>query len=171
MGGPASSRRRRRPPSAGIDGAGIGVAVARLSSAADRDLHLADAWDLHVLPRGWTARAATEPWKDATLIPAFTDPFSDTLYDPVLTDHLHLRFASHPIGDSTPDEWVAEQLAGVGCPAAEPIAVDGATGLIGADDCDAVAVATAGRGYWIALGASNDDPVATAYDRVVRGGP
>jgi hypothetical protein len=115
-------------------------------------------------PEGWTARAATEPWADATQGPVFTDPFSDILYDPVLGDHLHLRFASHPIGDSTPDAWVAEQMAGGGCTAAEPITVDGATGRI--DDCDLVVVATAGRGYWIALGASDDDPVATAaYDR------
>ena len=37
---------------AGIGGAGIGGAVARIPSAADRELHLAAAWDLRVLPRG-----------------------------------------------------------------------------------------------------------------------
>ena len=45
--------------------------------------------------------------------------------------------------------------------------MDGATGLIGANDCDiTVAVTTAGRGYWISLRTSNDDPSAVAsYDR------
>ena len=53
------------------------------------------------------------------------------------------------------------------CPATEPIAVDGATGLIAAEGCDdMVAVTTAGRGYWIILRTSDDDPAAVAsYDR------
>ena len=42
-------------------------------------------------------------------------------------------------------------MAGYNCTTTEPIAVDGATGLIGADDCHIVAVTTAGRGYWIGL--------------------
>ena len=117
-------------------------------------------------PEGWIAQAATEPWTDAADEPLFSDPVADKVYDSALADHLHLRFASQPIGDSAPDAWVAEQMAGSGCTAAEPITVDGATGLIGADDCDLVAVTTAGRGYWIALGASNDEAAATApYDR------
>jgi hypothetical protein len=115
-------------------------------------------------PEGWIARAATEPWGPEG--PNFSDPFVDVLYDPVLEGNLHLRFASQPIGDSTPDEWVAEQLAGDGCSATEPITVDGVTGLIGANDCSTVAVATAGRGYWIRLHTSPDDPLAVAaYDR------
>jgi len=117
-------------------------------------------------PEGWIAQAATEPWTDAADEPVFSDPVADKVYDSALADHLHLRFASQPIGDSTPDAWVAQLFANGGCAAAEPITVDGATGRIGADDCDMVAVTTAGRGYWIALGASNDDPHATAaYDR------
>ena len=47
---------RTRQPAAGVGrplrSAGIDGAVARISSAADPDLHLADAWDLHVVPRG-----------------------------------------------------------------------------------------------------------------------
>ena len=117
-------------------------------------------------PKGWTAEAATEPWTDGTHQPISTDSFADDLYHPVLTDHLFLSFASQPLGDSTPDEWVAAQMAGE-CPATEPIAVDGATGLITAGDCDdMVAVATADRGYWIILRTSDDDPAAVAsYDR------
>ena len=117
-------------------------------------------------PEGWIARAATEPWTDRPGEPEFAHPGFDVLRDPVLGDHLFLRMTSRPIGDSTPDEWVAEQVAGEGCTATEPIVVDGATGLIGADDCDAVAVTTAGRGYSIWLHASGDDPRAVApYDR------
>ena len=43
-----------------------------------------------------------------TLYPA---PACDFLYDPTLTDHLFLAIASQPIGDSTPEEWVAAQAA------------------------------------------------------------
>jgi hypothetical protein len=52
-----------------------------------------------------------------------------------------------------------------GCTATEPIAVDGATGVIGADACDVVAVTTAGRGYRIQLYTSGDEPSNGAYDR------
>lgn len=116
-------------------------------------------------PEGWTARAATKPFTGGQ--PNFSDPFGDVLYAPVLEDHLFLTIASEPIGDSSPDAWVAEQLAGDGCPTTEPIAVDGAAGLIGTNDCDGqVAVTTAGRGYWIHLRRSPDDPAAVAsYDR------
>ncbi len=117
-------------------------------------------------PEGWIAEAATEPWTDGTHHPDFTDTFADDLYDPVLTDHLDLAFASQPLGDSTPDEWVAEQMAGNDCSATEPIAVDGATGLIGGRRLDMVAVTAAGRGYWIILRTSDDVPSAVAaYDR------
>jgi hypothetical protein len=115
-------------------------------------------------PEGWTARAATEPWTDRPGVPEYLDPGFDVLYDPVLTDHLFLGIVSKPIGDSTPADWVAAHMAG--CTTTEPIAVDGATGLIGANDCDTVAVTSAGRGYQIALFASGDDPDLVApYDR------
>ena len=117
-------------------------------------------------PQGWTARAATEPWTDRPGEHQFIHPGFDVLHDPVQTDHLFLHIRSQPIGDSTPEDWVAASMAGEGCTATEPIAVDGATGLIGANDCDTVAVTTAGRGYWISLFTSDDDPVVVApYDR------
>lgn len=78
-----------------------------------------------------------------------------------------MTIASQPIGDSTPEDWVAEQMAsGEGCTATGPIAVDGATGLIGVDECNVAVVTTAGRGYWIQLYTSGDDELAVAaYDR------
>ena len=118
-------------------------------------------------PEAWTAQAATELWTDRTFPLAFQVPQADLLYDPTLTDHLFLTFASQPIGDSTPTDWVAEQMAsGEGCTATEPVAVDGASGLIGKDGCNVAVVTTAGRGYWIQLYTGGDDPVAVAaYDR------
>lgn len=118
-------------------------------------------------PEGWTAQAATEPWTDQTFPLLFRVPQADFLYDPMLTDHLFVTMASQPIGDSTPEEWVAEQMASdEGCTATEPIAVDGATGLIGADGCNVAAVTTASRGYWIQLLTSDDEPfLGSTYDR------
>jgi hypothetical protein len=116
-------------------------------------------------PEGWTAQAATEPWP-GTGGPHFPDPYADLMYDAATEGDLFLVLGSRPIGDSTPDEWVAKTVADdEGCSATEPIAVDGATGLIG-PDCNIVWVTTAGRGYRIRLYASNDDPLAVApYDR------
>jgi hypothetical protein len=118
-------------------------------------------------PEGWTAQAATGPWTDSTFPLAFGEPHADFLYDPILTSDLFLTIASQPIGDSTPEDWAAEQMASdEGCTATGPIAVDGATGLIGADGCDVAVVTTAGRGYWIQLYTSGDDELAVApYDR------
>ena len=118
-------------------------------------------------PEGWTAQAATGPWTDPTFPLSFGEPHADWLSDPILTYNLFLAIASQPIGDSAPEDWVAEQMAsGEGCTATEPIAVDGATGLIGVGECTVAVVITAGRGYWIQLYTSGDDPVAvSAYDR------
>ena len=119
-------------------------------------------------PQGWAAQAATEPWTDRTLNRVFLETEqADFLYDTVLDEgHLFLTIASQPIGDAAPEDWVAEQMASYECAATEPIAVDGATGLIGAEGCDLVVVTTDGRGYWIDLFKSGDDPsVVAAYDR------
>lgn len=118
-------------------------------------------------PEGWTAQAATGPWTDSTFPLLFGEPHADFLYDPALTSDLFLTIASQPIGDSTPEDWVAEQMASdEGCTATEPNAVDGAPGLIGDGDCDVTVVTIAGRGYWIQLYTSDDDELAVArYDR------
>jgi hypothetical protein len=115
-------------------------------------------------PEGWTAQAATESWTDEILF--FRVPQGDFLYDLGRTDHLFLVIASQLIGDSGPDEWVAETLTLAECSITEPIAVDGATGLIGANDCNAAAVTTDGRGYLIRLYTSPDEPsLSVTYDR------
>ena len=117
-------------------------------------------------PEGWTERAATEPWTDAGGL-SFPDPFAELLIDP-LTENLFLMFGSQPIGNSTPDEWVAETIAADDCQAfTEPIAVDGATGLIEACHPYIVAVTTAGRGYYIRLytPTSNEGFAFAPYDR------
>jgi hypothetical protein len=123
-------------------------------------------------PEGWTAQAATEPWTARTFSLAFGEPHADWLSDPTLTHTLFLTIASQPITDPTLgdpidailEEWVAEQMASdEGCTVTEPIAVDRAPGLIGADGCNVAVVATAnvtlgefsegtaGRGYWLQL--------------------
>ena len=95
---------------------------------------------------------------------SFPVPQVDWLYDPALTSDLFLAIASQPIGDSTPEDWVAEQLASEeGCGTTEPITIDGGTGLTG---CTLAVVTAAGRGYWIQLYTSGDDPSAVApYDQ------
>jgi len=122
-------------------------------------------------PEGWTTQAATEPWTGE--VPLFRAPPGDFLYDPYRTGNLFLAIESQPIGDSTPDEWVAERLEWAAenlpskaCAASEPITVDGATGLIGADDCNVAAVTIDGRGYMILIYTSPDEPSLSAtYDR------
>ena len=117
-------------------------------------------------PEGWTARAATEPWTVRPDVAQFEDPGYDVLQDPVLDSNLFLYIGSRPIGDSTPEDWVAATMAD--CTTTEPITVGGATGLIGpeSEGCNAMAAVTSGgRGYWISLYTSPDDPSAVApYD-------
>ena len=114
-------------------------------------------------PEGWTAQAATGPWTDSTFPLNFEGTHADFLYDPVLTSDLFLTIASQPIGDATPEDWAAEQMASdEGCgTTTQPITVDGASGL-GADGCTVVVVTTGGRGYWIQLYTS--DSASDAYD-------
>jgi hypothetical protein len=103
-------------------------------------------------PEGWTAKAATEPWTEVTFPLSFGGPQVDWLYDPTLTDgDLFLAIASQPIGDASPEDWVAAQMASdEGCATTEPVTVDGAAGLTG-DGCTVAVVTTGGRGYWIQL--------------------
>jgi hypothetical protein len=133
-------------------------------------------------PEGWTVLAATEPWTGCLYCSAVhSAPYLDVLLHPVHDDGLFLRIASQPIGDSTPEDWVAEQMAsdladcdvdtpgcGHRCTTTEPIIVDGATGLSGGDTCLVAVVTTAGRGYHIDLWMSPDDRDLFAregYDR------
>jgi hypothetical protein len=118
-------------------------------------------------PEGWEVfRAATEPWTDRPGVPQFLHPGIDMLSDPAI-DELFLAIGSQPIGESSPEEWVAANSAGFGCSSTEAITVDGAAGRIGAD-CRFAFVTTAGRGYWIQVYRSGDDwgqDASAPYDR------
>ena len=116
-------------------------------------------------PEGWTAEAATEPWTASTFPLSFTVPQVDWLYDPDLEADLFLAIASQPIGDSTPEDWLAEQMGseeGCDTTASQSITVDGGTGL-SATDCTMAVVTADGRGYWIQLYTGDEAPVS--YDR------
>ena len=114
-------------------------------------------------PDGWTVQAATEPWTGDPIWPSFGQPAGDFMYDPDRADHLFLLVASQPIGELTPDQWVADALAD--CTQTEPTAVDGADGLIGVN-CTEAAVTTDGRGYIVVLYTSSDEPELSVYDQV-----
>jgi hypothetical protein len=119
-------------------------------------------------PEGWIAQAATGSWTERTFPLLFGEPHADWLYDPVHESNLFLTVASQPLGESTAEDWLADQMASEeGCgTSTDPITVDGATGLIGAGGCNTAVVTTDGRGYWILLYTSGDDPDAVApYDR------
>jgi hypothetical protein len=116
-------------------------------------------------PERWTAQAAIEPWEGQPF-PNFKDPSADVIYDPVHAGELWLMLASTPPEASDPDRWPADMFAATECSSTEPVSVDGATGLIGADfdstECTVVFVTTGGRGFQIRLYDSNDEG---AYDR------
>jgi len=119
-------------------------------------------------PEGWSTRAATQPWTDPTFPLDFRGNQTDFLFDPIRQGDLFLTVASQPIGDATPEAWLAEQMAsGEGCGTpTKPVMVDSASGLTGGDACTVAVVTSAGRGYWIQLYTSGDDPTAVApYDR------
>jgi hypothetical protein len=123
-------------------------------------------------PEGWTEQAATEPWTDMRA-PFSGERVFDFMFDPIAHDGLFLAMASAPIGDSSPEEWMAAALAGVECTEAEPTEVDGAAARIASEGesegvgCPVhLAVVTlGGRGYWIELYTSYDNPEFAPYDR------
>jgi hypothetical protein len=119
------------------------------------------------IPDGWTTRAATAPWTASTFPVEYDGKQTDVVYDPVQEANLFLTVASQPLGASTPDAWVAQQMGSdEGCAATEPVTVDGAAGQIGLGGCNIAVATTGGRGYWIQLYTSGDDPAAVApYDR------
>ena len=118
-------------------------------------------------PEGWIVQAATAPWTGNSFPLEWGQPHADWISDPILEHNLFLAIASQSVGDASSEEWMAERLATYDdrCGATEPIDIGGAQGLI-ADACDVALVTTEGRGYWIQLYTSGDDPIAVApYDR------
>ena len=119
-------------------------------------------------PQGWTTRLATEAWEGG--VPNADAATADMIHDPVLTDHLLLTVASMPLGGANADQWATDRFEEEAdwCPDTEPITVDGATGVIGAGDCNPhlLYVAKGDRGYLILLRVSPDEPwLAPVYDR------
>jgi hypothetical protein len=115
-------------------------------------------------PTGWTARPSTEAW--TTSVPDYLSNAGDVVYDPTLGEgQLWISVASQPLGESTPDAWMAETIAlDDGCTATKPITIDGASGLVGADGCTRAAVTTDGRGYFFWLYTSGDAASLSVYD-------
>ena len=136
-------------------------------AAALTETFTSDAYGITMsYPSGWTARPATEAW--TTSVPDYLSNAGDVVYDPTLGEgQLWISVASQPLGESTPDAWMAETIAlDDGCTATEPITIDGANGLVGADGCTRAVVTTDGRGYFIWLYTGGDDPsIAAAYDQ------
>ncbi len=117
-------------------------------------------------PAGWSTKPATEPWTTEGN-PLVSEPYADILHDPVLGDHLFAGVASQPLAGKTGDQWVADFQASSGCGPAEPVTVDGASGSISeGGGCIIAALAVDGRGYFVWLSRSTDEPwLDEVYDR------
>jgi len=116
-------------------------------------------------PAGWTTRSATEPWTVDPL-PVFSDSNLDVLYGPELEDHLFFGLASQPLAGRAGDQWAADFVSGADCGPAEPVTIDGAAAFLGEGQCIIAAVATGGRGYFVWLHRSPDEPwLVQVYDR------
>jgi hypothetical protein len=123
-------------------------------------------------PEGWTTQPANKPWTGLTS-PFSGDTVFDFMFDPIAHDGLFLSMASQPIGDATPEDWMATALASVECTEAEPTEVDGAPALIASEGAvegegcpvHMAVVTLGGRGYWIELYTSYDNPEFAPYDR------
>ena len=116
-------------------------------------------------PSGWVTAPATEPWT-ATSDPNYGSAARDQIYDANVKDHLFLSMASQPLAGKTADAWVSSVLAepDEGCDphAIEPTTIDGAQGQM----CAGLAVVAAGgRGYFVRLYTSSDEPwIPVNYD-------
>jgi hypothetical protein len=119
-------------------------------------------------PETWSTRPATGPWTSGYV--DFGQPGADLIYDSELEASLFLALASQPLGDQTPAEWEADIWAIISedepasdCAAeADPVTVDGSAGV----RCDNLVLVTeGGRGYWLMLYTSGDEPwVGEVYD-------
>ena len=105
-------------------------------------------------PEGWTVQPATQASTGAE--GNFGDPNIDTIYEPRLQDHLFVAIRSSPLGDQTPEAWLAAQAVATECPSTGPATIDGIAGRIGTD-CDVALVVKGDRGYVIHLYTSGDE--------------
>jgi hypothetical protein len=173
VGGPASQPPATVAPSEAPASAPPASAVpSPISASALTQIFTSTVHGISVsYPEGWIIEPATGPWTDGPNSHSFNNPQDDRLFGmPITMDELFLNIASQPIGDAAPEDWTAEQMAEwestPGCTATEPIAVDGATGLIGSEGCDLAVVTTDGRGYWISLRTNPDGgSVVAPFDR------
>jgi hypothetical protein len=114
-------------------------------------------------PGRWFVKPATQASTGAEA--NFGDPNADFIYDPTLQDHLYLATRSSPIGNQTPQAWLADQAVVSECPSTGPVTIDGIAGTIGTD-CDVALVVKGDRGYAIHLYTSGDEPwVGQVYNR------
>lgn len=120
-------------------------------------------------PVGWMVQPATDLWTGG--VPQMMSEFADVICSwggqsiparstcdesPV---NVFIGLASQSLGGATGDEWVADQLAGdARCRSTEPVAIDGAPGVIAPACFDGMAafVSSDDRGYLIWLYGSDD---------------
>ena len=114
-------------------------------------------------PGGWTVKPATQPSTGEQ--GNFGAPMVDTIYDPILEDHLFISLRSSPLGAQTADAWLADQAVVSECPSTQPTTIDGVAGTIGVT-CDAALVVKGDRGYVIQLYTSGDEAwIGPVYNR------
>jgi hypothetical protein len=112
-------------------------------------------------PETWFTRPATVPWISGFV--DFGSPAGDVLYDASIPAHLFLALASRPIGEQTLtafDAEVRQALAGDDadagtCTTVQPMTIDGEAGVVG---CNVAVVTAGGRGYFVLLYTSGDEP-------------
>lgn len=120
-------------------------------------------------PETWSARPATTAWISGLV--DFTQDSGDLLYEPSNPGNIWLALASQPLGDRTAAQWEADVRqflvdddpeTATCSSAAVPITIDGAPGTIA---CNLALVTAGGRGYYVLLYVSGDDPGdAQVYD-------
>ena len=105
-------------------------------------------------PEGWVPKAATEPWPEGEIVLQET-PFGDVIEDGSTSDTAFLALASQPLAGRSLDEVVADYGPFTECGSPEPIVVDGAPGILGAE-CPMALVSAGDRVFLIWLYRIND---------------
>jgi hypothetical protein len=109
-------------------------------------------------PSGWHVQPATEPWTSGGNCQECS--YTDVIYEQE-SDSPFIAVASQPLGDSTYEEWMADQLQvfvdddPVCTATTEQIIVDGSPGNL-EEDCMIAFTSAGDRGYLIWLYRDND---------------